>query len=404
MSKLKCAWMYRKRANPTSTSNEMDEAAVAVSVALIVASGFLVLVFALVFDVAALYTERRTVQNAADFSANALAVTCAETANNPNSICRQSTNGSALGTVSNYANLNSKDNLTNAQLCGKGGLGACPTQLPGPFICNDVNTNLYPNWLRVLTDSQTDTAPYIVPYFSSLVDPSIKADVRGCANAAWGKAGSAPVVLPLGLPICDYQITGNKLITSFLSNSATQSCSVQDLNGITWSYPAATKGFAFFTNFSDNNGALTTLGCPDISDGKTLEVGNKLYYETSLSQVYASTCGTKDIFLARLISLVDKQERVFVPALTDVICSNGTNTNCIGSYSFKVDGFFAFQIKGFRFSNQEKYDPNNLISSSSCTGSTQCVFGEFVNAVVPGAPISTTPGPAVGAQAVELLP
>ena len=378
-----------------------DQGAIAIAVALIFASGFFVVIFALVFDIGSLYAERRVVQNAAEFSAQALAIQCAETAGIPNTTCEQNTKSSAEILVREYANLNSPDGQTTANLCGRGAFGSCPVQEPSPFVCSEVNSSTYPNWLRVMSDTKTPTSDFISPVFTSIIDPNVQADVKGCANSAWGKSDFAPVVLPIGLPICNYQLTGEQPISSFKTSSSNLPCTIIDLLGKSFRYELAgvgpPNGFATFVKYGPTGALVNDIGCANLSQGSRLNIGNRIRFTPDLQEVYRS-CGGKEPFFSRLRNLIDSKQVVFVPAL-GVALGGGS-----GTWEFEIVAFFAFKLEAYRFSNSDLF-PSSFNWPPNCnTSSIQCLFGDFVTAVVPGAIISTTPGPSVGAQAVQLLP
>lgn len=239
----------------------------------------------MVFDVSSLYSERRVIQNAADSSVLATVQECAigglgsilnVSASYPSEIC--GTQAYAQEFASKYANFNSPDSLTKVEeLCGKTPLAACNGLGAGLYECKTINP-AYKNYVRIKTNSQTAAGNSITTLFTSLTNPNdATITLKGCAQAAWGKAAFAPVFFPLALPICDYSISGTKLISDFSSNTpiVVGGCTITDLNGDVFNYVSPTKGFDLLTGF----------GCPGITPERKVLVGDTLQIESSLTQL-----------------------------------------------------------------------------------------------------------------------
>ena len=382
-------------------NEEGESGVIAVLIAILISTGFVIALFVFVADTSAIYSERRVVQNSADSAAVALAQECAIDGKGAITGVKSAYPSIVCGTASyayefagNYANINSPDLKTSiTEVCGVSPLNSCQNQNQALFKCQNVAAE-YTKYVRVSTNTETQTGSALIPIFQSLLKSNSAVDAVGCANVAWGKSSFAPIFFPIALPICDYTNEGTKVISDFKSNDpvVTGGCQITDLNGVNFSYSSPTKGFSLLANFA----------CPGSADPVRVTVGTTLQIESSLQQVEQS-CGTSTAFYSRLSTFIGTQ--FFLPVVTSVIC-NSNNNNCQGNYQFQVASFFSFKYLGSKFKN------NSTIGSappsgwpSYCNSTSNCLYGTFSKSVVPGADVSTDPNfPAVGAQAVQLLP
>ena len=389
-----------------------EEGAV-VAIFAILMSVVVISLFAIVFDVSAIYAERRVVQNAADASVLATTQECALSGTGAilninaayaSGVC---TNPSyAQEFAGKYANLNSPDSLTDvSEVCGTNPLNPCGALTAGQFECHSVDAK-YKNYVRVKTSTRQSSGTAITALFAPLTGSSnTDTKVVGCAQAAWGNAESAPVIMPMALPICDWQINGSKVIQDFASNSPVfvGGCSITDLDGNVFNYASPTKGFSL----------LSGLGCPGIDAPTQVRVGDTLQIESSIAQVQGQCSGGASVFRTQLSKLVNAN--LFLPVVTSVACQSNSN-NCQGNYTFKVASFFGFKYLGSKWKNQfiDGGNPNCPIGDpcqtnsnwpSACDATRICLYGTFERSVVPGADVSLDAGiPAIGAMAVQLLP
>ena len=394
--------------------DEKSEDGGVVALFAVLMSGVLVIaLFVIVFDVSALYSERRVIQNAADSSVLATAQECAVAGTGAilnvstaysGSICN--TQSFAADFAGKYANLNSPDSLTNiAEICGTAPLNQCGSLNGGLYECKSVDSQ-YKNYVRVKTSTRQSSGNSLKSLFNSLISPNdASVEVQGCSQSAWGKAAFAPLNFPIALPICDFAISGTKLIQDFVSNNpvVVGGCSFTDLNGDTFSYASPTKGFDLLSGF----------GCPGITTPLQVNVGNTLQVESSLTQVESGCPGGSAIFYARLTKFVNT--RVFIPVVTSVACQS-SSVNCQGNYVFQVASFYSFKFLGGKFKNRGRVgsgppcatgDPcqSNQSWPTACDATRNCIYGTFERGIVPGADVSLDPSfPAVGAMAVQLLP
>lgn len=390
-----------------------EDGAVVALFAILMSSVLVIALFVIVFDVSSLYSERRVIQNAADTSVLATAQECAVVGTgailNINSAYASSVCGNqsyAMEFAGKYANLNSPDALSDVtEICGTVPLNQCGSLNNGQFECKTVNSD-YKNYVRVKTSTRQSSGTSISALFTSLVNPS-GADVKviGCAQSAWGKAAYAPVVFPVALPICDFAISGTKLIQDFSSNNpiVVGGCSFTDLNGDAFTYASPTNGFDLLSGF----------GCPGVTAANNVRVGDTLQVESSLTQVEAGCPSGQFQFYFQISRFLNT--KVFIPVVTSVACQS-QSVNCQGNYVFKVASFYSFKFLGGKFKNRGRVgsgppcavgDPcqNNQSWPPACDATRNCLYGTFERTIVPGADVSLDPTfPAVGAMAVQLLP
>ena len=377
-----------------------ESGSIAIIVTILISSTLLFGLFMAVADVSTLYTERRVVQNAADSAVLAIANECATDgfgAINGNNlaygqkICLNSVNAKQFAEY--YANVNSPDQVTSVvEVCGTT-LGACGAQPQGNLKCQSVSSQ-YTNYVRVVTKSRETSGSSITPIFSKVLDStSGGVDVFGCAQAVWGNSGSASVVFPLSLSICDYRQSGFITAVDFASNNPTINggCSITDLSGTVQNYTSPLSGFALTSGF----------GCPGSSTPQTISIGDLLQVEPSLSQI-ESVCGSKNAFYASLGTLVGS--KIIVPAVGNVQCNSQSN-NCQGSFTFKVTGFFSFNFLGGKFKNRGSVGSAPAGGwPNTCNASRNCIYGNFDKGLISAGSINTNSGvPNTGTRAVLLI-
>jgi len=384
--------------------NEKDSGTVALIIAILMSSSLVIGMFVIVVDSGVLFSERRVIQNASDASNMALVRECALIGNGAiagvssgysTPVCESPANATEFAQV--YANINSPDALTDVtEVCGKSPLNSCGPNPGGIYDCKSVDPK-YLKYARVRTATRTTTGTSMVNLFSKILNQSDSGTtVPGCAQSAWGKASFAPIFFPIALPICNYQLNGTVTLRDFVSNDpvVTAGCQIVDLDGVSFSYASPTQGFSLMSGF----------GCPGVTPMRIINVGDILSIESSLQQVEQGCQGlnpTVDFYNQASTFL---GSIFFVPVVTNVICTS-TSNNCQGSYKFQVVSFFAFKLLGLKFKKNDIGTPPNGAWPSYCDANSNCVYGTFSRAAVPGADVSTDPNfPAVGAQAIQLLP
>jgi hypothetical protein len=382
-----------------------DDGAVAVLVAILFSSLVIVGLLAIVVDGGSLYRERRVLQNAADSATLANTRECA----------LETSNCSSNSFAAAYTNANSPDSLSNVkELCGLNqgvstiSLNTCTPISVRPFACKNIGST-YPRFLRVIADTKTTSGTTInLPFGSALgTQYSAGKKIEACAQAAWGKANSAPVVFPIAFPACGFNSTNNTQIWHPIFSNNNVACSITDIFGANFSFSGNLNGYTQIYNG----------GCPNEVTPRTYSVGDQITTESSFIQLSSNPstgCATLAQFISVVTPLIGKI--IYVPVVGD-ITSGG-----IGNGKFEIIGFYAVKFLGAKFKNpgssggaifgspptctpSDNCTPANYNWPSKCSNSGSCFYGKFSRGVVPGADVDTDPNyPALGAQAVQLLP
>jgi Flp pilus assembly protein TadG len=355
-----------------------DRGAVVVLVGVLLAAGVLTGMLAIVVDLGRLYAERRVVQNSADAAALAVAQHCAKAP--ADAACANQ--AAAQSVAQDLANGNAPDGLTDVtEVCGASPLAGCvaTTQTWSNCLAPPAGAR----FARVRTRTMQGPGDYLLPaIFAGLTSPEGKPDLSAgaCAQAAWGTASSALVVLPFVLPACpDVPYGEPVVIEDFDPADPNTSCSTLDGTFLS----SVTKGFAFADLPSENMQCTVPV---------SISVGDVLPVETSLTQL----CGpdisaTLDPYIASGDSLV-------FPVV------GGHARTGQGQYAFTIITFRSYVLYGYKLKNKQGGDaPPRGWSATACGNSAQrsCLYGTFVQEVVPGG-IGT--GPNLGVQAVALIP
>lgn len=349
---------------------------VSIIVSILVASGVLLGMLAIVVDVGRAYGERRLVQNGAEAAAMAVARQCALDA----SAC---TGSAARPTASNLANLNAGADEVTAldEVCGSGSLGACRTLGTHVWECQSA-TN-YRSFARVRTATrESDGATILPPIFAR----AIGADGVGlwaCSQAIWGATSSAQVTFPIALSACDYVSNADAVIRIFEEPTFVPgqgpTCTYRDSLGVEYTLPDMVKGF-FYVQLDPNRRECTT---PVL-----VTVGSMLERSTNIVQL----CGTN--YEAAL------QTMVGVPTALPIF--DQVTVSGLGTAQMRVANFVSFTLKGYRLGGGREFGAPPGGWPLDCRGSNRCIFGTFGQAVVPG---GVDPGsPNLGLQSIQLIP
>lgn len=381
-----------------------DEGVVAVLVAVLFSSLVIVGVLAIVIDGGSLYRERRVLQNAADSATLANTRECA----------LETSNCTSTGFASLYTNANSPDSLSNVkELCGRNvgvtsvSLSTCTPISVKPFACKDIGST-YPRYVRVTADTKTTSGTTINLPFGSALGSQYSAGkkIEACAQAAWGKARSAPVVFPIAFPACGFNATIDTQIWHPIFSKNDVACTITDIFGLNFSYTSNLNGYS----------QIQDGGCPSETTPRTYTVGDIISTESSFLQLSsnpATGCATLAQFISVVTPLIGKV--IYVPVVGDA--SGG-----LGNGRFQIVGFYAVKFMGAKFKNpggsggaifgtpptctlSDQCTSQNYNWPKACGNDGSCFYGKFSRGVVPGADVDfDNTKPALGAQAVQLLP
>lgn len=354
-----------------------DEGVIAMLAAIVIAGGLAIGMLALTVDVGRLFVERRDVQNGADAAAVALAEDCAR----GRASCAIAT---APVRAAAFADANAKDGTSRVtETCGTTPLGSCGPRSAHAWECQDPGA--YARWVRVRTATRgSDGTTVVPPVFSDVLSPRTGQGTWACAQAAWGAAGSAQVVVPFAISICDYQRQGQLVAVSFANNGSTRTCTITDADGISRSYTTALTGLTYFTK------AGSTFDC---ATPVSIAIGDLLTRQNVAST--QQVCGVQPS--PRLNALIGST--LYLPIVGDV------QTNGQGSYPFRVLSFAAVVFRGYFLQNAQTTggtSPSPSWASFGCRSGTSCVSGTFTTGVSPGTVVPG--GTNTGTAAVQLIP
>ena len=358
-----------------------DRGIIAVLTAL---AGSAVLFFcaAIAIDIAALYSERRQLQNGADAAAVAIAQSCVRGLNgtSPTGPCRTA--------LADLAGANALDGRADAVVCGTApGLGSCPAPVTGSRASCDGPPAGSPPYVEVHTSTRTTGGTLVAPFFARALPGMADYDGVGlgaCARSGYGSPSTAVSVLPVTVSQCvvgDYRTRlGGFAPLSLLDAGAAalrpweiQIELHQDSGPCTTNSSGQTA--------SGNFGFIT----PDTACSVTTVVGSSLQGKTGNSP--PSGC-TTSYMTARLAKVA------YIPVFSTVAGSGSSVTYIVGYAAFYFTGW---QLPGTSH--------NSILSGQPpCKKPTTCVAGVFVNGLSPTpGPISATSPQPSSLNTVQLL-
>lgn len=337
-----------------------DRGAVGVLVGVLIASGVLFGMAAVVVDVGAIYAERAQLQNGADAGSLAVAKSCIIES------CDSET-------ADAYANDNARDGAAAVDLvCGfdeDGILTACPPATGAKVDCPEAPSEA--QYVDVHTSTLTDGGTTLLPpSFAHTLAGNDSPDgvtVGACARASWGPPARG-TTLPVTISTCEwmeatadgtnyapappYPPNPDPSFSRVLRLHDPKKDSSESGNvGSTCTDPKGVDGPGMFGWVDDPESDCSAY----IQDDT---------YGADPGADVSKTC--KEL----LTTARDEREPIFIPLYSDV---NGTGSN--GEYT--LDGFAAFIVTGYRLPGFNA--PDWLNPANTCTGSEKCIFGFFVD-------------------------
>jgi hypothetical protein len=343
-----------------------DRGAVAVLVAVLLGSGVLLGMGALVIDVGQLYQNRAELQNGADSAAFAVAKSCATGTCTPD-------------IAGQYASANAKSGIEGVSLvCGSGTLGDCLASTGALTDCPSAPTDV--SYVDVHTNTLTASGSKLLPPVFADALPGMSgykgSTVLACAQAEWGPAqtSSSP---GLTISVCawdDANKSGSPFGTTvglaFKSDAATcsgtgsgcdSSCGMDTPGGFGW--------------LPSDSSCQTAI---DLTTDK---------YASDPGDTVTSACQTA------LQQDVAGHTVVFLPIFT---CVKGSGSDA--TYTFS--GLAAFVITGYKnIPGISDVVPSG--ASCPCTDNSSCLFGYFTQALDPDTDLIGT-GTDFGANTMKL--
>jgi Flp pilus assembly protein TadG len=346
-----------------------ERGVIGVLVAVMIGGGVLTGMGALVVDVGQLYQERAELQNGADAAAIGVAKSC------------------ALGTcnaavAAGFADANASS-LTGgsaaAQVCGSGGLGACPpstgqlTSCPPPPAAGT-------NYVEVFTSTETASGSTLLPpaFATTLLGNSSYqgSTVRACAQAEWG----APVAATpdaLTISACEWdQATQQGGLFAPAPPYPPDPLPAQSADEVLMpatggapagcaTEPAGADGPAIFGWAADQGGNCTL----------------------PVSGSFPAAAGPD----AACEQVLQNAQQTRIPILVPVYVA-------LTAGDYTLQGFADFVVTGYNlpgFVASDWLDPAN-----SCTGTETCINGYFVQGVIPATGSIT--GTNLGVSVIDL--
>ncbi|MFB9234543.1 pilus assembly protein TadG-related protein [Plantactinospora siamensis] len=336
-----------------------DRGAVAITVALLLGSGVLLGMAALVVDVGNLYAERTQLQSGADGAALRVAQECASAAGDCSAANRRDL-------AAGLARDNAADGAAAAQVCGRfeGDSVDCPAPTGGVPDCVGPAPDAG-DYAEVHTGTETaDGRTVLPPVFAQAVLSGFNgAHVTACSRVGWGAPATA-TGLAMTLSACDWRT---------LTNDGRR-------------YPSTEGAIPLYDpDAPDACGAAAgTRGgfrwlAPTGADCRTtLSAGDAVGTDATL----AGGCARA------LADLRDSGRPVAVPVI-------GAVTGAGSAARYEVRGFAAFVVTGWQLPG----DDEPPAGAAPCATAGNCVYGHLVRDLVPGG--GALGGPDLGARIVQ---
>jgi len=315
-----------------------DRGAISTLFAILLGSGVLMGILALVIDGGQVLALRQLTRNAADAVAEAVAIHCAKDQAAANCLADNylspTVTNRAMDSSAPAAFLNSMANPQGGQVsvdtvCGRSNrvvLPACPALTGGPTDCaTDLGSDITkPEWVRVYTS----TGPGgFTPILSNLNQPDTPASYQetACAQVYWGPASAISPTnqLPLMLGVCEAKISAIGEYSQLVGEAAGAACNYS--NGQGTAVAATGRGFLQYDPLAASSACWTMGGgtCSALPLGTT-KSGGTVYPQLSYSGLIGALNGKLNV-------------PVLVPVVDPVT----------GGY--RVRGFVSFTLVAFKF-------------------------------------------------------
>jgi Flp pilus assembly protein TadG len=379
--------MIRRRVWRRGSAGERG--AIAVTVALLLASGVLFGFGALVVDVGTIYSERRELQTSADAGALALAQECAR--NGPGCIATSSI-------PATYANANASDGVTNVDsVCIRtdgsscGGTGTTLTNcLPLPAGVT--------HYVEVRTSTRTTSGKTVLPpvFAQTLAGGPGDGNVRACSRAAWGPPqGNSG--LSVTLSICEWN-DGTGGGTAYFTGP-TPYLGAGEPGG-----PNPPPSYELVIMLH----TTTTTTCPKGPAGSNAPGGFGWLDETGgPCQASVTSGGTtggnpgappSQACKDALNQAYTDRKPLALPVF-DQVTGTGSGT------TYHIAGISEFVVTGYNLpgAKQDSWLTGGTPSSKYCKGSDKCIYGFFTTGLLPVTGTIGGSGSDFGASIVQLI-
>ena len=344
-----------------------ERGVIAALVAVLIGSGVVLGMAALVIDVAQIYQERAELQNGADAAALGVAKSCALGACTAD-VASQLADGNASGLTGGTEGV--------ALVCGSGSLGGCPAGTASLTSCPP-QPAAGTNFVEVYTATRTASGSSLLPpvFATTLMGSGYQGTtVRACAQAEWGPP-SAATAGALTISACEWDLATNQG-TEYAS--APPAASVDQV--LTFNPGNDNTGCATEPAGADNAG---TFGwAADATGNCTLPVSGSSF-----------PAGTGPSVSAACQQVLQNSQQNETPILVPIYVSYDA------SGTFDLRGFADFVVTGYNlqpgFSAADWLNPAN-----TCQGTDYCLTGYFVQGVIPAT--GSLSGTYLGASVIDI--
>ncbi len=354
-----------------------DGGAVAATLAILLGTGVLLGMAAVVVDVGRIYAEREQLQTGADAAAWMVAETCAR---QPDRCAEQGVR------AAEYAGANAADGAADiAEICGRGpGLPGCSEQPTNRTAC----LGLAPaggNYAEVRTRTlRRDGGTLLPPTFArAFAGDDAGTSVAACSRVAWG-APRRSSGMAVTFSKCEWDAVTDAGATLWPSpadgvppESAERIIYLKGTGGA-GTCPAGPPGWdrpGGFGWLDDSAGDCTT----------TVEIDGSFGGNTGNS--VSGPCRTA------LAASRTERRPALIPIYDGVVGSGARTT-------YHLAGFASFVLTGYYQSGFSA--PSWLTGRHSCGGSERCLYGYFTRALVPTTGVAID-GPELGVSIVNLI-
>ncbi|MBN1173711.1 MAG: Tad domain-containing protein [Micromonosporaceae bacterium] len=355
-----------------------DRGAVAVVVAVVVASGVLLGLGALVVDIGAMHAEREQLQTGADAAAVKIAQECAADLS-------QCTSTAGLALAEAYADDNANDGAAGVTVvCGRGGsLPECPPP-PSQVLTDCVNpAPVDIDYVEVRLHTALPSGSTVLPpaFAGAVVDGYHGSTMAACARAGWGPPASAG--LSATISYCEW-------------SGYTQ-------GGTSFPEPPAERTIYLHTNakagkcYSTPAGGDTPGGfgwLADPTDECMTPVAADGTYLGDPGADVPKGCAGHGHEAGRLEELYEAGQPVLMPVY-ERVTGSGASTR------YTIYGFAAFILTGWNLPNVNPSVGPAEPTTTECKGNDFCLYGYFTEALIPTT--GAIGGPDLGSTIVSLI-
>jgi Flp pilus assembly protein TadG len=379
-----------------------ERGAVAALVAILVSTGVLVGMGAIVVDAGQIYSARAQMQNAADAAALKIAQACASTIRGTACTTNPADPTTAAYAAANpYAANNAMDGKAHiSAVCGSGA-AALSTTCPSDKTTLYCPTTPTGNFVEVHTQTGSSAANTLLPpaFGKALLGGSYNGKTVGaCSQASWGPVGTAD-----GLAVTESLCTWKLATDNGTRFGPNPPYSVWPPPSVVGYLPSPPSSAAVVAGQGrevvlGTHGDTTDPRCAgSVTSGWQLPGGFGFLPDTSTTS--PQTCSTtvsadgtyqdrtgapvKDECITALAAAWSSHAITWMPIFKGVTGTGGNGT-------YLLAGFAAFIITGGNINGQHGgfRQPSNITGSDYCSGSSdKCIYGFFTQSLIPAGAI-----------------